>query len=261
MPEVKEKRRSMTPLIPPICCLALVLCVWLLAKFPGTSRTQPELSTVPTVTEAATEPAPTESKPVLSEPWALVLVSSSHPLPQGTAEPSLTALSNGLEVDSRIYASLIDMLNGAQDAGLSPVVCSAYRSRASQETLFANKVQEYLDEGLSQSEAQAQAGTWVAVPGTSEHETGLALDIVDIDYQLLDEDQADTPTQQWLLQHAWEYGFILRYPEDKTDLTGIDYEPWHYRYVGKEAAKIIQEEGLCLEEFVTKYAEDLNAVG
>ena len=124
MPEVKEKRRSMTPLIPPICCLALVLCVWLLAKFPGTSRTQPELSTVPTVTEAATEPAPTESKPVLSEPWALVLVSSSHPLPQGTAEPSLTALSNGLEVDSRIYSALIDMLNGAQDAGLSPEVCS-----------------------------------------------------------------------------------------------------------------------------------------
>lgn len=262
MPEVKEKRRPMTPLIPPICCLALVLCIWLLAKVPGVPKTQTEPSTAPTVTEAAaTEPAATEPKPTLSEPWALVLVSSRHPLPQDTAEPVLTALSNGLEVDSRIYASLIDMLNGAQDAGLSPVVCSAYRSRASQETLFANKVQEYLDEGLSQSEAQAQAGTWVAVPGTSEHETGLALDIVDIDYQLLDEDQADTPTQQWLLQHAWEYGFILRYPEDKTDLTGIDYEPWHYRYVGKEAAKIIREEGLCLEEFVTKYAEDLNAVG
>ena len=90
----------------------------------------------------------------------------------------------------------------------------------------------------------------MAVPGTSEHQLGLALDIVDVANQVLDERQENTEVQKWLMKNSWKYGFILRYPTDKSDITGISYEPWHYRYVGKEAAKEIYEAGICLEEYL-----------
>ena len=95
-----------------------------------------------------------------------------------------------------------------------------------------------------------EAGKWVAVPGTSEHQTGLALDIISSSYQVLDRDQENTAEQRWLMENSYKYGFILRYPSDKSEITGINYEPWHYRYVGKEAAKEIYEKGLCLEEYL-----------
>ena len=88
------------------------------------------------------------------------------------------------------------------------------------------------------------------MPGTSEHETGLAVDLVDENNQNLDETQEQTAVQQWMIAHSWEYGFVLRYPNGKSDVTGIIYEPWHYRYVGKEAAREIHETGLCLEEYL-----------
>lgn len=99
-------------------------------------------------------------------------------------------------------------------------------------------------------EDQKQAATEVAVPGTSEHQLGLAVDLVDASYQVLDEAQASTPAQQWLVAHCWEYGFILRYPAEKQDITGIIYEPWHYRYVGRDHAQAIRQSGQCLEEFL-----------
>ena len=92
----------------------------------------------------------------------------------------------------------------------------------------------------------------MAVPGTSEHQLGLAVDLVDNHNWSLDESQASMPAQQWLIKHSWEYGFILRYPGDKGELTGIIYEPWHYRYVGKEAARVIHQQGLCLEEYLAQ---------
>ena len=88
------------------------------------------------------------------------------------------------------------------------------------------------------------------MPGTSEHQLGLAVDLVDASYQVLDEAQASTPAQQWLMAHCWEYGFILRYPAEKQDITGIIYEPWHYRYVGRDHAQAIRQSGQCLEEFL-----------
>ncbi|MDY3692539.1 MAG: M15 family metallopeptidase [Dysosmobacter sp.] len=102
----------------------------------------------------------------------------------------------------------------------------------------------------TQAEAENQASFWVARPGTSEHQTGLAVDIVDQNYQLLDEKQENKPVQQWLMAHCTEYGFILRYPTGKSEITGIGYEPWHYRYVGLDAAREITEQGLCLEEYL-----------
>ena len=104
--------------------------------------------------------------------------------------------------------------------------------------------------GYSRERAETEAGEQVAIPGTSEHQLGLAVDIVDISYQLLDRSQEDTAVQKWLMEHSWEYGFILRYPDGKSEITGITYEPWHYRYVGRENAEQIYRRGFCLEEYL-----------
>ena len=184
------------------------------------------------------------------ENWELTLVNSDCRLPEDYQVPALTELENGLSVDSRIFESLETMLEDARAEGLQPVVCSAFRTRETQEGLFRNKVDALLEQGYSREEAETEAARWVAVPGTSEHETGLAVDIVDLNYQILDARQEETPVQQWLLAHCAEYGFILRYPTDKSEITGIGYEPWHYRYVGVEAAAEITQGNLCLEEYL-----------
>ena len=134
--------------------------------------------------------------------------------------------------------------------GLTPVVCSAHRSVSLQQSLYDDMVDEFVSRGYDRAEAEKLAAQEVALPGTSEHHLGLAVDIVDWDYQLLDEGQEDTAVQKWLLENSWRYGFILRYPTEKTNMTGIIYEPWHYRYVGKERAKQIYDSGLCLEEWL-----------
>ena len=146
------------------------------------------------------------------------------------------------------------MMDGCRAAGLSPTICSSYRTQEKQEQLYQNKVDRLAAQGWSLEEAKVEAAKSVAIPGTSEHQLGLAVDIVDKHSQVLDNSQADTPAQQWLMEHSWEYGFILRYPEGKSEITGIIYEPWHYRYVGKEAAAEIHELGLCLEEYLTQEA-------
>ena len=104
--------------------------------------------------------------------------------------------------------------------------------------------------GIDEAGRGPLAGTVVAVPGTSEHELDLAFDLVDDSYRNLDDAQEETPVQKWLMENSWEYGFILRYPNSKSDVTGIIYEPWHYRYVGKHIAKEIYNSGLCLEEYL-----------
>ena len=119
-----------------------------------------------------------------------------------------------------------------------------------QTRLYRNKIARLRAAGYAAEKAVQEAGRWVAVPGTSEHQTGLAVDLVASSYQILDKKQDETAEQKWLMEHCWEYGFILRYPTDKSELTGIGYEPWHYRYVGKTAAAAMHETGLCLEEYL-----------
>lgn len=184
-------------------------------------------------------------------PWNLVLVNPDTPLPENY-EINVKQLDNGQAVDERCYDALQNMMNDCRRAGLRPVICSSYRTQEKQQMLFDNQVEKWKNQGYSEDEAKMQAGKLVAVPGTSEHQLGLALDIVDISYQLLEEEQENTPTQKWLLENSWKYGFILRYPKDKTDITKISYEPWHYRYVGKKAAKEIFDAKICLEEYLKK---------
>lgn len=164
--------------------------------------------------------------------------------------PKLKTLSNGMQIDSRVYDDLNDMLNDAKAAGYNPVISSAYRSYSYQQKLYDRKIEQYIGYGYSRKEAEKRAGEWVAKPGTSEHQTGLAVDLTSKENQNLDDSQLNSKCQQWYMANCWKYGFILRYPSDKKDITKINSEPWHYRYVGKKAAKEIFEKGVCLEEYL-----------
>lgn len=148
------------------------------------------------------------------------------------------------------------MLADCKKAGYTALVRSSFRTRKDQYFLFENKVSRYMKQGYSREEAEKLASKVNAIPGTSEHELGLAVDLVDQAYQMLNEKQETMPAQKWLMEHSWEYGFILRYPNSKTEITGIIYEPWHYRYVGLELAAEIHESGLCLEEYLAILTEE-----
>lgn len=175
--------------------------------------------------------------------WNLMLVNSRYRIPDDYSV-ELIRLSNGEQVDSRIYPDLQEMFDDARGAGYSLFVRAGYRSEEDQENLMEDKIEAYRQEGYSQREAEREAEKWVAKPGTSEHELGLSVDINA-------EGQTDgNRLYQWLADHSWKYGFILRYPAEKEEITGIDYEPWHFRYVGKQAAKEMYEQDLCLEEYV-----------
>jgi D-alanyl-D-alanine carboxypeptidase len=162
----------------------------------------------------------------------------------------LVQLKNNKSIDRRAYSDLQDMMDDARAEGLEPLICSSYRTQEKQQELYDNKVNYFLQQGYEEADAKSLAAEIVTYPGMSDHQLGLAADICSVSNQILDSSQEDTATQQWLMKNCYKYGFILRYPKDKTDITGISYEPWHYRYVGKKAAKEIYDKGLCLEEYV-----------
>ncbi len=211
-----------------------------------------EAASVPTPTTPPETTAPPKICPLPLDDWRLQLVNREHPL-ENTTPPAMTVIRSNMQVDSRCYDDLKQMLSDCRAAGLNPLVCSAYRDMDCQNRLFECKIRSLLEEGMSEEDARTMAQTVVAPPGTSEHHLGLAVDIVDESYQELTELQEQTAVQQWLLQHCWEYGFILRYPNSKSDVTGIIYEPWHYRYVGREVAAEIFSSGLCLEEYLAQF--------
>lgn len=181
----------------------------------------------------------------------LLLVNYKNAMPSDY-KLDLVDTENKMQIDRRAAEPLKQMLNDCRKAGYNPYLRSAYRSIETQTALYNRKVNSYKNQGLKQKEAEQKASMWVAYPGKSEHNLGLAVDIVDQNYQQLDESQEKRDTQKWLMQNCWKYGFILRYPTNKKSITHINYEPWHYRYVGKENAKMIKNSGLCLEEYLGK---------
>ena len=193
------------------------------------------------------EPEP--AKPSAADNELLTLVNPWNELPEDW-QVDLVTLSNGLQIDRRCYDALQEMMDACREAGYEPLICSAYRTQETQQSLFNNKVAKLEAGGKSHDEAVQEAGTVVAVPGTSEHQLGLTVDVVDVNNQNLTEEQEKTPTQKWLMANSWRYGFIHRYPNSKSDITGIIYEPWHYRYVGKDAAQEIFNKGITLEEYL-----------
>ena len=184
-------------------------------------------------------------------PWNLLLVNDWNPLPAGyDSDVTFSTVSGGKQVDSRIIDAVNRMLNDA--AAYDLAVVSAYRPKEEQDVLYWRKVKQYTDKGYSDLEAQKVGGTIVKRPGFSEHNCGLAMDVGGSGDYTLEQTFANTPAYAWLIEHCADYGFILRFPEGKEDITGVIYEPWHYRYVGEEAARYIMDNDLCLEEYLAQ---------
>lgn len=175
--------------------------------------------------------------------WSLVLVNASNPLPDGFSVETAD-VGGGHSVDKRIADSLNAMLEDCKRAGYHPFIRSSFRTRDEQQQILNERVELYREAGYSEEDALSAALQWVALPGTSEHELGLAVDIND--------EEDDEGMHTWLASNAHQYGFILRYPLDKVDVTGISNEPWHYRYVGKQAADEIYQTGEALEEYLAR---------
>lgn len=176
--------------------------------------------------------------------WCLILVNSENAIPKNY-KIELTQLSNGICVDSRIYPDLQQMFDDARKYGIYPVVSEGYRTHEEQQNMMNDKIDNFIYEGYSKRDAEKLAKSWVAEVGKSEHELGIALDInADTSFS------SDEEVYNWLAENAYKYGFILRYPLGKEDITGIDYEPWHYRYVGTDSAFEIYSRQITLEEYL-----------
>lgn len=180
----------------------------------------------------------------------ILLVNKEHPLDENY-RPDLQKLSDyGVEVASEIAEPLKDMLTAGTREGLTFWIASGYRSLERQRELLDEDIEELMRKGYSVSEAYEEVVKETMPVGCSEHATGLSVDIVAKDYQILDEKQANTEEIKWLQKNCSRYGFILRYPEGKEDITKVSYESWHFRYVGVDAAKEIMNQGITLEEYL-----------
>ncbi|MBR5868887.1 MAG: M15 family metallopeptidase [Clostridia bacterium] len=253
--------------------LAAIMLFLIIGSFAFLRETEVAMAQVPeTVTvevEEQKEPEP-QTKEAIETDWlALIeaemeretettsrenclLVNGDNPVPENYAVDLVDTGRQNSRGDSRAVAALNLMLKAGEREGLAFVVCSGYRNREEQQVLFLNQIKKKLDEGLGYQEALAAASRISALPGTSEHETGLAFDIVALSYQNLDQGYADTPEAKWLAENAVDYGFILRYPEGKEEVTGIIWEPWHYRYVGVSIARAVTGAGITLEEYLAE---------
>ncbi len=207
--------------------------------------------------EPKPDPSPEPGNTGLTNPgsddWRTILVSAKYPLAE---EMEMERETVGWPVDARIAQPLKDFLAAAKADGYTLQVISGYRTFARSAVLLENEVQAQMKyNGYSREKAEQVAATRVAPPGTSEHNTGLAVDILSGDYynhhSQIEESFEYDAEAAWMKAHCAEYGFILRYPKDKQDVTGIIFEPWHFRYVGVEIATYIMENGLTLEEYLS----------
>ena len=180
--------------------------------------------------------------------WAAILVNPSHLLPDDFSVS--VAYFEGGQVDKRILAISKRMFADAKEDGVTLRLVDAYRSYARQNALYQKKVNSYIAKGYSRKAAEKEAATITARPNTSEHQTGLALDIVTPSYTSRDKGFARTEAFRWLDAHAQDYGFTMRYKADKVSIAKVIYEPWHWRFVGVKAAKAMKRSGQCYEEYL-----------
>ena len=189
-----------------------------------------------------------------SDDWQIILVNKQHPIPDDY-EVHLGTISGSMRCDERIISPLLEMMRAASRDGANLIICSPYRDMDRQTMLFTNKVDRYMNGGMSYMDAYNLASQAVTVPGSSEHQIGLAIDIICDGYSSLDEGFANTTAGRWLAENSYKYGFILRYPLGKENITSIEFEPWHFRYVGVDAATVMHENDICLEEFWSTYVD------
>lgn len=248
-----------------ICVVTAVLIIWFGAKGDPAEAPagNPEDSAVSVGSAAfVSSPAPETSEPVvsafwqeadLSAGWNLILVNREHPLPSDFAV-TLAEVPGG-QMDERAAPYLLQMIADAAQDGVVLTVCSAYRDAQLQASLFEREVSSYEEQGLGREESEQLAGQYVQPSSASEHQTGLAVDLVTDGWSELNEGFAQTPAYEWLSENAAFYGFAERYPKGREEQTGVAWEPWHYRFVGPETAETMQESGLCLEEYIAQLKE------
>ena len=259
-----------------LALLLLFILAGLAVGFAVTEKRKPAEPTTNAVSEVETEPQtepPTEAQTAAPEPttakappvslpqsadgnpvtvspdgdnWELTLVNLQYRLSEDY-KPTLQAAVEGssVQLDARVAPFYAEMYAAAKADGCTLTPYSGYRTFARQQENFDRKVAYYVSQGLSEAEATAQTQTRILPAGASEHNMGFAMDIVSASADFI-----STKEFSWLTAHAHEYGFILRYPENKTEITGVMYEPWHWRFVGKEAAAEMQKSGQCLEEYL-----------
>ncbi|MCL2018165.1 MAG: M15 family metallopeptidase [Oscillospiraceae bacterium] len=226
-------------------CLIFVIAVSLAAVFLRSSETSRE------------PVAPVDEDEVIEDDsWAFFLINEQNPLP-ADYEPELSRITGDFYLDARCAIYAVQMLEAAAREGVVLHVVSAYRSLQRQADNFDNYVERLMSEGMSEIEAVTFTASQIAAPGASEHNAGLALDILSEDWFVynndITEDFEKTPEFRWLAVNSWKHGFILRYPKGTEDITGISYEPWHFRYVGIDIAEQIYNSGLTLEEYTELY--------
>ncbi|MCL2568101.1 MAG: D-alanyl-D-alanine carboxypeptidase family protein [Oscillospiraceae bacterium] len=181
--------------------------------------------------------------------WYKQLFNQHNRVDSGFSPPALRTLTGShVSVDERIYTPLNQLMQSARNAGATIWAQSGYRPYTTQRNLFANRVNTYTARGYSREQAEQNTAHWIAAPGTSEHQSGLA-----VDFNCITMAFEQTLAFQWLLENAHRYGFILRYPPGTTHITGVSYEPWHFRYVGIEHATRIWEYSVTLEEYIKWY--------
>ena len=190
-----------------------------------------------------------------SRGWNILMVNPWNTVPEGY-EVQTTSVGGDHYIAKEAAGAFSNMIYAMQQLELGPIITSSYRTITRQQEIFDERMAGYMEQGMTEEEAYALTATSVAIPGTSEHQLGLAMDMTDAFYNKLDEGQMETPTQLWLIENSWKYGFILRYPDGKSEITGIIYEPWHYRYVGKELAAELKELNLTMEEYLDQLTED-----
>ena len=181
--------------------------------------------------------------------WCLILTNARYPVPDDYEVELAQLPGSNQSVDARIYEPLVNMFDAMKAEGLKPVVCSGYRTLDKQEKLFNRKVQSYVRSGYSMEDANNMARQVLSIPGSGEHCLGLAVDIYASSYKALEIGFENTKEGKWLREHSQDYGFTLRYDRGKEEVTGIQYEPWHFRYVGVDVARYLKDNQLSLEEF------------
>lgn len=215
-------------------------------------QTEPQTEPVSEEPQAVPETKTAEKKPATiipitdAEKWNLAIINTKYPLPDSYA-PTLSNAINGsnIQLDSRVSERYAEMYAAAKLSGCVLTPYSGYHSYALQETNYNRKVNFYVNQGISAEEANQKASAQVLPADCSEHNAGIAMDIVSASSDFI-----NTKEYKWLCENAHNYGFILRYPEDKTAITGMNFEPWHWRYVGTQAAKEMKEKNQCLEEYL-----------
>lgn len=215
-------------------------------------QTEPQTELVSEEPQAVPETKAAENKPATiipitdAEKWNLAIINTKYPLPDSYAPTLSNAISgSNIQLDSRVSERYAEMYAAAKLSGCVLTPYSGYHSYALQETTYNRKVNFYVNQGISAEEANQKASAQVLPAGCSEHNAGLAMDIVSASSDFI-----NTKEYKWLCENAHNYGFILRYPEDKTAITRMNFEPWHWRYVGTQAAKEMKEKNQCLEEYL-----------